>query len=154
MVAALVIALLGVSILTVNIIEVVQGDDRIAELRAHGRRVPGDASVLEACSTGRGAECSPSAVWLSFHDAKGLPEFADEARLAHSLYVPSGPRDGEGHVRTTVVYDPSDPEDAQAAGVLRWNAWDLIEHRWLAFTIGLVLAGAGSAALAIDRLGD
>ncbi|MGW1164292.1 hypothetical protein [Streptomyces sp. NPDC002550] len=153
-VAALVMAVLGVGILAANIVEVVQGDDRISDLRAHGRRVPGDASVLGTCSTGRGAECSTSAVWLSFHDAKGLPQFTSEARLAHTLYVPSGPRDDEGHVHTTVVYDPADPEDAQAVGVLRWNAWNLIEHRWLAFTIGLVLAAAGAAALVGDRLRD
>jgi hypothetical protein len=153
-VAALVMALLGASILCANIVEVVQGADRISELRAHGRRVPGDAAVLDRCSSGRGTECSTSGVWLSFRDAKGLPRFTAESRLAQSLYVPSGPRDDEGHVRTTVVYDPADPDDAQAAGVLRWNAWNLIEHRWLAFTIGLVLAVAGSAALAIDRAGD
>ncbi|MEU6775083.1 DUF3592 domain-containing protein [Streptomyces sp. NPDC046759] len=151
-VAALVMALLGVGILAANVVEVVQGDDRISELRTHGRQVPGDAYVLHACSTGRGAGCSTSAVWLSFHDAEGLPEFADEPRLAHTLYVPSGPRDDEGHIHTTVVYDPADPEDAQAAGVLHWNAWNLIQHRWFAFTIGAVLAVAGSAALATDRL--
>ncbi|MGW7820404.1 hypothetical protein ACWGLF_20245 [Streptomyces puniciscabiei] len=152
-VAALVMALLGVGILAANIVEVVQGDDRISELRAHGRRVPGDASVLTACSTGRTTSCSTSAVWLSFRDAKGLPQFTAESRLAHALYVPSGERDAEGHVHTTVVYDPADPDDAQAAGVLHWNAWDLIEHRWLPFTIGLVLALAGSVAL-VDGGGD
>ncbi|MEV5878322.1 DUF3592 domain-containing protein [Streptomyces sp. NPDC052101] len=152
--AALVMALLGVGILAANIVEVVEGADRISELRAHGHRVPGDASVLRTCSTGRGTACSTSGVWLSFRDAEGLPEFTAESRLAHTLYVPSGPRDDEGRVRTTVVYDPADPNDAQAAGVLRWSAVDLIEHRWLPFTIGLVLAVAGSAALATERLRD
>ncbi|TQK79187.1 hypothetical protein FB563_8410 [Streptomyces puniciscabiei] len=146
-------ALLGVGILAANIVEVVQGDDRISELRAHGRRVPGDASVLTVCSTGRTSSCSTSAVWLSFPDAKGLPRFTAETRLAHALYVPSGERDAEGHVHTTVVYDPADPDDAQAAGVLHWNAWDLIEHRWLPFTIGAGLAVAGSVAL-VHRGGD
>ncbi|MEU2926011.1 DUF3592 domain-containing protein [Streptomyces sp. NPDC007251] len=151
-VVALVMALFGVGILAANIVEVVQGDHRISALRAHGRQVPGDALVLHTCSSGRGAGCSTSAVWLSFHDAKGLSRFAAEPRLAHTLYVPNGPRDAEGHIRTTVVYDPAHPDDAQAAGVLRWNAWDLIEQRWLALTIGAVLTVAGSAALATERL--
>jgi hypothetical protein len=51
-------------------------------------------------------------------------------------------------VHTTVVYDPADPDDAQAAGVLHWGALDLIEHRWLAFTIGLLVALVGPTALA------
>ncbi|MEU7303917.1 DUF3592 domain-containing protein [Streptomyces sp. NPDC007206] len=151
-VVALVMALFGVGILAANSVEVVQGDHRISALRAHGRQVPGDALVLHTCSSGRGAGCSTSAVWLSFHDAKGLSRFAAEPRLAHTLYVPNGPRDAEGHIRTTVVYDPAHPDDAQAAGVLRWNAWDLIEQRWLALTIGALLTVAGSAALATERL--
>ncbi|MEU9440773.1 DUF3592 domain-containing protein [Streptomyces sp. NPDC048304] len=151
-VVALVMALLGVGVLAANSVEVVQGDHRISALRAHGRQVPGDALVLHTCSSGRGAGCSTSAVWLSFHDAKGLSRFAAEPRLAHTLYVPNGPRDAEGHIRTTVVYDPAHPDDAQAAGVLRWNAWNLIEQRWLALTIGAVLTVAGSAALATERL--
>jgi hypothetical protein len=145
-------ALLGAGILAANIVGVVQGDHRISALRAHGRQVPGDALVLHTCSSGRGAGCSTSAVWLSFHDAKGLSRFAAEPRLAHTLYVPNGPRDAEGHIRTTVVYDPAHPDDAQAAGVLRWNAWNLVEQRWLALTIGAVLTVAGSAALAAERL--
>ncbi|MER6070020.1 hypothetical protein ABT187_14485 [Streptomyces sp. NPDC001817] len=50
-----------------------QDEDRMSALRAHGRRVPGDAFVPTSCSTGRGADCSTGAVWLSFHDAEGLP---------------------------------------------------------------------------------
>ncbi|MGW4569193.1 hypothetical protein ACWEN3_45025 [Streptomyces sp. NPDC004561] len=146
--------LFGAAVLAVNIVEVVQGSDRLSGLRAHGRRVPGVASVLSSCSTGRTTSCATTAVWLGFKDAAGLPEFASEARLAHSLYVPSGPRNSEGQVRTPVVYDPADPDDAQAAGALRWNAWTLIEHRWLPFAIGLMLSGAGAAALAFQALGD
>lgn len=145
-------ALLGAGVLAANIVEVVQGDHRISALRAHGRQVPGDALVLHTCSSGRGAGCSASAVWLGFRDAKGLTRFAAESRLARTLYVPNGPRDAEGRIRTTVVYDPAHPDDAQAAGILRWNAWDLIEQRWLALTIGAALAVAGSAALVTERL--
>lgn len=62
--------------------------------------------------------------------------------------MPSGPTDADGLVHTTVVYDPADPEDAQAAGVLRWGALDLLRHRMPPLTIGLVLTVAGPAALA------
>ncbi len=151
--AAVLMALVGVGVLAATIVEVVQGDSQISELRAHGSRAPGHASIDWACSSGRGGGCSPSKVWLSFHDAKGLPQFTAEPSLAHTLYVPSGRPDDDGYVHTTVVYDPADPEDAQAAGVLKWGALDLIEHRWLALTIGLVLAVAGPAALVTDRIG-
>jgi hypothetical protein len=165
-VSAVVMALLGVSILVANTVEVVQGDRRISELRAHGRLVPGVASIAWACSSGRGGGCSPGTVELDFHDAHGIPQLTWEATLAHTLYVPSGPADDDGGVRTTVVYDPANPDDAQAAGVLHWGALDLVEHRWLPFTIGLVLGVAGPAALlsnrapavrvsaAVDRQGD
>lgn len=145
-------ALIGAGILAANMVEVVQGGSRISELRSHGRQVPGDASVTHACSTGRGITCSTSSVWLTFRNTQGLEEYVAEPRLAHTLYVPSGPTGDDGHMRTTVVYDPSDPENAQAAGVLRWGPWDLIEHRWIVFTIGLVLAVAGSSALAADLM--
>ncbi|MFB7509878.1 DUF3592 domain-containing protein [Streptomyces broussonetiae] len=151
-VAAVVMAVIGAGILAVSLTEVVQGDSRISALRAHGRRVPGDASIARACSTGRGTTCSTTNVWLTFRDAQGLDEYVAEPRLAHTLYVPSGPAGDDGRVHTTVVYDPADPDDAQAAGALRWGPWDLIEHRWLTFTVGLGLAVAGSGALVADRI--
>ncbi|MCW7940622.1 hypothetical protein AAW14_00780 [Streptomyces hygroscopicus] len=150
--AAAVMALVGAGVLAADIVEVLQGDGRISELRAHGRQVPGDASIEWACSAGRGSSCSPSKVWLSFHDATGLPQFTAEPSLAQTLYVPSGAADDDGYVHTTVVYDPAHPEEALPAGVLHWGAWDLIERRWFAFTVGLVLAVAGAAALVSDRI--
>ncbi|WNM35606.1 hypothetical protein RKE30_37250 [Streptomyces sp. Li-HN-5-11] len=149
-VAAVVTALLGAGIVVADVAEVVQGAGRISELRAHGRRVPGEAFVEQSCSTGRGGGCSASGVSLSFHDAHGLEQFTEEPRLAQALYVPSGPVEADGSVRTTVVYDPADPQDAQAAGVLHWGALDLLRHRMLPLTIGLVLAVVGPAALAVD----
>jgi hypothetical protein len=153
-VASVVMVLFGASLLVVNTVEVVQGAGRISALRAHGRRVPGEAEIVTACSTSSksgASTCSTSTVWLSFRDAHGLDQYVAEPRLAHSLYVPGGSADSGGTVHTTVVYDPADPdENAQAVGALRWNAWDLVAHRWLPFTLGLVLTAAGAGALVTD----
>ncbi|MFE9455047.1 hypothetical protein [Streptomyces sp. NPDC006739] len=151
-VAMAVMTLLGVAVLVVNIHEVVQADSRISGLRAHGRQVAGGATVDYACSSGRGASCSASDVWLSFRDAGGHDEYVPEDELAQALYVPSGRAGDDGLVRTTVVYDPADPQDAQAAGALHWGVADFVAHRWFPFALGVVLAGVGAAALVIDRI--
>ncbi|MDF3300512.1 DUF3592 domain-containing protein [Streptomyces tropicalis] len=145
--AAAVTALIGAVVLTANVVHVVRAEGRISALRAHGRRVPGDAEIVRHCSGGRFTECSTTSVWLDFRDGRGIPVTAVEPRLATSLYVPAGPADADGRVRTTVVYDPAAPEEAQAAGALDWGPLDLAGHRWFAFAVGLVLAGAGAVAL-------
>lgn len=68
--AAVVVGLLGAGVVVANVVEVVQGAGRISELRAHGRRVPGEAFVGQSCSAGRGGGCSASGVSLSFHDVR------------------------------------------------------------------------------------
>lgn len=151
-VAMAVTALFGVAVLVANVHEVIQADSRISGLRAHGRQVSGDATVDSSCSTGRTISCSTSGVRLGFRDAAGHDEDVPEQELAHALYVPAGPRGDDGRVRTTVVYDPTDPANAQAAGVLHWGVVDLIAHRWIPLALGVVLAGVGGAALVVDRI--
>lgn len=152
-VAMVVMTLVGVGILVADVREIAQTDSHISDLRAHGRRVPGNAALGYSCSSGRGGGCSVTGVQLIFRAADGDPEYVPEEELGESLYVPSGrPSGDEGLVPTTVVYDPADPQDAQAAGALHWGVVDLIAHRWLSLALGVVLTGVGAAALVIDRV--
>ncbi|OIJ94783.1 hypothetical protein BIV23_35880 [Streptomyces monashensis] len=151
-VALAAMALFGVALLVGTLREVAQADSRISALRDHGRRVPGGAVVSYACSTGRGASCSASSVMLSFRAGDGDDEYVREDELADSLYVPSGrPSEDDGLVRTTVVYDPADPANAQAAGALHRGVVDFVADRWFPIALGVVLTGVGAAALVIDR---
>jgi hypothetical protein len=146
-------ALFGVALLVGTIREVVRADSRISALRAHGRQVLGVADVGYACSRGRGSSCSVSSVMLSFRAADGKDEDVPEEKLADSFYVPSGGRfEYDGLTSTAVVYDPADPENAQAAGALRWGVVDFIAHDWFRLAAGVVLAGVGTAGLVIDRI--
>ncbi|WP_143076660.1 DUF3592 domain-containing protein [Streptomyces sp. MUSC 14] len=152
-VAMAVMTLVGLGILVADVRDIAQADSHISDLRAHGRRVPGSAALGYSCSSGRGGGCSVSSVQLIFRAADGDDVYVPEDELAESLYVPSGrPSGAEDLVPTTVVYDPADPEDAQAAGALHWGVVDLIAHHWLSFALGVVLTGVGAAALVIDRV--
>jgi hypothetical protein len=142
--AALTVALIGGLLLTGHILRLQHGDAELTALRDHGRHTSADATLAIACSTGgRGTSCATSSVWLDFTDTAGRPVAEPEEAIDGSLYVPHGPRDAEGRVATTVVYNPAHPERAQAAGALNQGVLDLATHHWVALTLALVLLGAG-----------
>lgn len=143
--AAVAVTLVGVFVLTIQVLQLWHSDEELASLRGHGRHTSARATLTTHCSSaGRGGySCDTSSVWLDFTDATGTPVSTTEQAIDGSLYVPHGHRDAEGQVRTTVVYDPADPYRAQAAGALDQGVLDLATHQWIALTIGLVLLGGG-----------
>ncbi|WP_369248046.1 DUF3592 domain-containing protein [Streptomyces sp. R41] len=142
--AAVTVALIGGLLLAGQILQLQHGDAELAALRDHGRHTSAHATLATACSFGgRGTSCDTSSVWLDFTDTAGQPVTEPEEAIDGSLYVPHGPRDPEGRVATTVVYDPAHPDQAQAQGALDQGFLDLATHHWAALTLALVLLGAG-----------
>lgn len=143
--AAATVALIGALLLSGQIKHIWDGHSELAALRAHGLHARAEASLSTTCSRGRGISCETSSVWLDFNDADGDPVSVPETAIDGSLYVPHGRRDAEDRVATTVVYNRTDPYQAQPAGALDQSVLDLAAHRWLALTIALALLGAGIA---------
>jgi hypothetical protein len=143
---AVVVALVGILLLTSQVDGLRRGRAELASLRERGVRVPAHARLTVRCSEGRGLSCDTTAVWLEFDSAPGRPVSVAEKKIDGSLYVPSGRREAGDRVATTVVRDPADLETAQSAGALNQSVLDLAVHHWPALTIGLVLLGGGITA--------
>ncbi|WP_329457988.1 hypothetical protein [Streptomyces sp. NBC_01497] len=144
-VLACVVAVLGALSLAGQIKMVVQGRAELADLRTHGTRVPGEARVMTHCGgSGRSYSCGTSAVRLDFTDTRKVPWLVGEKSVASSLYVPRGKLNDEAAIATTVVYDPADPEDAQALGAVGQNVLDLARHNLSTLVITVLMAVLGT----------
>lgn len=142
-----VIGVLGILSLAGTGASVAGGRAHLADLRAHGAHAAGEARVMTHCGGGRGSySCGTDAVWLDFTDERGRLRLVREKPVASSLYVPHGKPGADLSIATTVVYDASDPSDAQPASALDQSVLDLARHRMTALVVALLMAVLGVGA--------